>query len=127
MEYIEEGGTLSLKPDVSTIKKPFRHIIWRMKGWVAELSENKRNGGGPFRTFEYFGSYKDRTHLNIETLQLDIHRLNLADSGTFSLEIDKATVRKYPVQVIRKCVCVCLCVCYFVWVGGCMLLFMCVT
>ncbi|KAG7254865.1 hypothetical protein CRUP_030290 [Coryphaenoides rupestris] len=48
----------------------------------------------------YFGSYKNRTHLNIETLQLDIHHLTLADSGTFSVETDEGTVGTYPVQVI---------------------------
>ncbi|KAG7259815.1 hypothetical protein CRUP_038249, partial [Coryphaenoides rupestris] len=36
----------------------------------------------------YYGSY--------------INRLTLADSGTFSVETDKATVRTYPVQVINK-------------------------
>jgi len=125
MKYIEEGDTLSLTPDVSTIEKPFGHSIWRMKGWVAE---NKQKGGGPPK---YFGSYENRTHLNNETLQLDIDRLTVADSGTFSLEIDDAPVGRYPVKVIRKCVCVCLCVsvCLLLCVGGWVYVtfYMCVT
>ncbi|KAG7257326.1 hypothetical protein CRUP_027003, partial [Coryphaenoides rupestris] len=40
----------------------------------------------------YFGSYKNRALLNIETLQLDINHLTLADSATFSVETEKGTV-----------------------------------
>jgi len=69
---------------------------------------------------EYFGIYKKRTHLNIETLQLEIHRLTLADSGTFSLETEKGTVGTYLVQVIRKCVCV------FVTLSVCVCVLLCV-
>ncbi|KAG7254828.1 hypothetical protein CRUP_006589 [Coryphaenoides rupestris] len=88
-----EGGTLSLKPNVSTVHKPITFIRWKKDSdWVVDWNAPD--------DMMYFGSYKNRANLNIETLQLDINRLTLADSGTFSLETDKGTARTYQVQVI---------------------------
>ena len=124
IEYFEKGGTLSLKPDVSIIPRPITYILWsKVSDWVVEWEEPD--------DMRYFGTYENRTRLNIETLQLDIYHLTLADSGTFSLETDEGTVGTYQVKVIRKCVCyiVCVlhCVCYSVCVCYIVCYIVCVT
>ncbi|KAG7249584.1 hypothetical protein CRUP_018752, partial [Coryphaenoides rupestris] len=95
MKSIEESRTLSLKPDVSTVQKPITFIRWKKD------SDLVVDWNGP-DDMVYYGSYKNRAHLNIETLQLDIHHLTLADSGTFSVETDEGTVGRYPVEVISN-------------------------
>ena len=108
-QYFEVGTTLTLEPDVSTVKKPINSIRWKYgTGLVVDWDPSGHT---------YYGSFKGRTTLDPKTLRLVINRLTLADSGQFSLETNLGTVGTHEVKVISKCVCVrcartfvCLCV-----------------
>ena len=102
------GKTLTLKPDLSTVPQPIESIRWK---YDSDLVLD-----GPPDSVTYFGSFSGRTTLNTQTLQLDIKRLILADSGLFSVETNAGPIAAYNVTVISKCVgvlqfvCVCVCV-----------------
>ena len=108
------GKTLTLKPDLSTVPQPIESIRWK---YDSDLVLD-----GTPDSVTYFGSFRNRTTLNTQTLQLDIKRLILADSGLFSVETNAGPIGTYDVTVISKCVgvlqFVCVCMSVGWWVGS---------
>ncbi|KAK0145127.1 hypothetical protein N1851_015981 [Merluccius polli] len=90
----EEGQTLTLGPG-KPVQQPITYITWKYNGNLVV------NWISPDRV-TYYGKFKGRTTLDVETLKLEIINLTLSDGGTFSLETDKGPVNSYGVGVIKN-------------------------
>ena len=102
IHYLEVGTTLSLEPELSVVDQPVSSIRWKhgtslVVDWAPD-------------NLIYYGTFKGRTTLDPQTLQLDIHHLTMADSGQYTWEMYSDTYETFNVTVISKCVCVCVCV-----------------
>ncbi|XP_056443704.1 uncharacterized protein LOC130380502 [Gadus chalcogrammus] len=93
-KYFEVGTTLTLEPDVPTVKKPIDSIRWKY-GTALVVDWDPTTG------HTYYGSFKERTTLDPQTLRLVINRLTLADSEQFSVETNLGTVGTHDVKVIN--------------------------
>lgn len=94
--YFQHGGTLALKPSVDSTD-PIENIVWRVgENLVAEWIESGS-------LFEYYSTFENRTHLDVNTGSLTIRNMTEADQGVYKLEINgKPQAVRYEATLIAK-------------------------
>ncbi|XP_034538117.1 SLAM family member 5-like [Notolabrus celidotus] len=90
--YFKVDGELTLSP---TFNDRITNILWKLKGdLVAEWIEKTV-------PLDYYGRFKDRTTLDIQSGSLVMKNLRMADEGEFTVEINN---KVHPQRFIGKAI-----------------------